>query len=614
MAWTKLADLLGTARTSAIGFSIGTTGYVGLGTLSTGGKANDFWAYNSVNNTWSQKANFPGAGRYGAVGFSIGNKGYVGLGADSTTGYNDFYEYDPATNIWTKKVDFPAEARLLCVGFGIGAFGYIGLGKLKFNDSRRGDFWKFDPTGSGAWALITTYGNSASTALVGSVSFVINSKAYIGLGNTINGRVSYIYEFNPVGNVWTAKDSFGGGARDYAIAFSTTGNKGYVGLGYGDVALAGYKSDLWEFDPAAGVGSQWTKVSDFIGVARYAATGFGIGANGYVGAGGTGSILLKDFYKFDPTTLASVTQTLSLKWRILKASIPKNIVLKWDILDKSPVSKNLILKWNIANYIFIPDVDCVLKWDIYKAAERNLTLNWKIEDKVSVSANRILKWDIRKYVSDDLVCKWDIEDKVFIDPATLELQWNILSPIQKSINFKWDIAGLREIQDKALICKWNIGAYVQKDLINVWDIRDLVDIYPILILKWDIGTSSDVTQTLQLKWNIGEYVSKNLVCKWDIFGITGATGYISDTCVLKWNLNGRTDITKQIVLKWNISATTISKDFIFKWGIENNVKKNIVFKWDIASMGKPRYEFESEERNKTFRRELIRRKQLTTTN
>lgn len=613
MAWTQLTDLLGTARSLAVGFSIDTIGYVGLGTLSTGAKTNDFWAYNSANNTWSQKANFPGAGRYGAVGFAISTKGYVGLGADSFTSYKDFYEYNPTTNAWSRKTDWPLEGVRFAVGFGIGTIGHVGLG-LTPNGLIRSDFFAFDPAGPGSWFTIATF--TGGVGRYASVSFVIGTKGYVGLGATSSGQTASFYEYNPSTNTWAAKDNFGGGTRSFAIAFATSANKGYVGLGYGDTAPAGYKTDLWSFDPTLGSGSQWVKVDAFIGSARDMAVGFGIGANGYVGTGSAGGILLKDFYKFDPTSMASVRQMLSVKWHILKASAPKSTVLKWDILNKFPVSDTLILKWNIVNYVYTPNIDCVLKWHVFKEAQKSLVLSWNITDKTPVSKDRILKWDIRNYIADDtLVCKWDIEDKTPVS-EDCTLKWDIYGGVQRSINFKWDIGGLIDIQDKLLICKWEIGAYIQKDLIAVWDIGDFSDVYPILILKWDIADfASSPSQTLQLRWDVGESIEKSLVCKWDIFDVVGATAFISDSLVLQWNINGRADITpKTVVLKWNISSNSISKDYIFKWDIESGVKKRLVLKWDINSEGKHKYEFESEERNKVFGREVIRRKQLITTN
>ena len=612
MAWTQLTDLLGAARYLAVGFSIDTTGYVGLGRLNTGALSNDFWAYNSTLNTWSQRANFPGAARYAAVGFAIGTKGYVGLGADALNGYKDFYEYDPSINTWKKKIDFPQSDRRGAVGFGIGTKGYVGLG-LSVAGAILSDFLMFDPAGTGSWVSIATF--TGGVGRYASVSFVIGTKGYVGLGELGSSRTASFYEYNPSTNTWQAKDNFGGGTRAFSVAFSTTANKGYVGLGYGDASPVGYKTDLWSFDPTLGSGSQWVKVFDFIGSARFAAVGFAIGVNGYVGTGDTGSLLLKDFYKFDPTTLFSVTQILGIKWHILQSPSPKSIVLKWDILDKSPITKDLVLKWDISNYVYIPNVDCVLKWDILQETQRSILLNWNIDDKSPISSNRILKWDIRNYTQDKILsCKWDIEDKTPVSNNYI-LKWDIYGSVQKTITFKWDIDGLHEIQDKTLICKWDIGGYIQKNLISVWNIGDFSDVYPILILKWDIEPfASSPTQTLQCIWDIGGSIEKSLICKWDIFDVDGATGYISDELILKWNVDGRSDITKQIVLKWNITATAIAKDFILKWDIGNEIKKKIVLKWNIDSYGKTKYEFESEGRHKVFRREVIRRKQLVTTN
>lgn len=57
---------------------------------------------------WTQKADFGGIERVDAIGFSIGTKGYIGTGRNSNTAaeYVDFWEYDPSTNTWTQKADF----------------------------------------------------------------------------------------------------------------------------------------------------------------------------------------------------------------------------------------------------------------------------------------------------------------------------------------------------------------------------------------------------------------------------------------------------------------------------------------------------------------------------
>ena len=93
-------------------------------------------------NTWIQKANVGGSIRREAVGFSIGNKGYIGTGWNGALpAYLDFWEYDPATNSWTQKANFGGSARYYAVGFSIGTNGYIGTG---FDGAYKNDFWEYN--------------------------------------------------------------------------------------------------------------------------------------------------------------------------------------------------------------------------------------------------------------------------------------------------------------------------------------------------------------------------------------------------------------------------------------------------------------------------------------
>src|SRR5713101_5953478 len=120
--WTQKADFGGAARFGAVGFSIGSKGYIGTG--YDGAYRKDFWEYDPGTNAWSQKADCCPPAREGAVGFSIGDKGYVGTGSFSHGFKKDFWEYDPATNAWTQKADFGGTAREGAVGFSIGSKGY----------------------------------------------------------------------------------------------------------------------------------------------------------------------------------------------------------------------------------------------------------------------------------------------------------------------------------------------------------------------------------------------------------------------------------------------------------------------------------------------------------
>ncbi len=82
----------------------------------------------NAQNSWTEKAGFRGGQRVGAVGFSIGSKGYLGTGFGSFSVAKDFWEYNPSANTWTQKADFGGTARFYAVGFSIGGKGYIGTG------------------------------------------------------------------------------------------------------------------------------------------------------------------------------------------------------------------------------------------------------------------------------------------------------------------------------------------------------------------------------------------------------------------------------------------------------------------------------------------------------
>ena len=147
-SWTSKANFSGKARRYAVGFSIGSKGYIGTGNDSsvTTTVRKDFWEYNPTADTWTQKQDFTGKARYVAVGFSIGSKGYIGTGWDGVlTGIyeNDIWEYDPAADSWTQKENFGGTAREHSVGFSIDTVGYIATGWC--GDSLKKDFWAYNP-------------------------------------------------------------------------------------------------------------------------------------------------------------------------------------------------------------------------------------------------------------------------------------------------------------------------------------------------------------------------------------------------------------------------------------------------------------------------------------
>src|SRR5688572_19613278 len=93
---------------------------------ATTGCGNRVLTATSSGNTWTQKTNFGSSARRYATGFSIGTKGYIGLGSTTGTNYlSDVWEYDPATNAWTQKASFGGTARYGASAFVIGTKAYV---------------------------------------------------------------------------------------------------------------------------------------------------------------------------------------------------------------------------------------------------------------------------------------------------------------------------------------------------------------------------------------------------------------------------------------------------------------------------------------------------------
>lgn len=203
-------------------------------------------------------------------------------------------EEDPLGN-WVKKSDFEGLPRGSAVSFVIDDKAYVGLGYNDDDDDEYlNDFWVYT-TSTDSWDKIADFPGAGRTA---AVSFTINGKGYVGTGFDGNNKLSDIWEYDPAKNSWTQKDSFLGGARYKAVAFALN-NYGYVGTGYGDDSTD--KIDFYRFDPTAAAGSQWVKVQSIGGSKRRGATAFTYNGKGYVCTGINNGVTLTDMWEYDPS-------------------------------------------------------------------------------------------------------------------------------------------------------------------------------------------------------------------------------------------------------------------------------------------------------------------------
>ena len=336
--WTQKAKFSGTGRTGAVGFSIGSKGYIGTGSDSLSNRK-DFWEYDTITNAWTQKANFGGTARYGAVGFSIGNKGFIGTGMDGIY-RKDFWQWDQITNTWSRKADFGGTVREGAVGFSIGGKGYIGTGadSVYFHY----DFWEFDTTANN-WTQKAYYPGIGGGYGVG---FSIGNKGFIGTG--IDGLVDYakdFWEYDPITNTWTQKADLNGPSplyrgKCYAVGFSI-GDKGYIGLGAD--TLNSQFQDFWEYDTTA---NTWTQKTNFGGLVRIRAVGFSIGAKGYIGTG-YNIADCKDFWEFAPLA----TDIKEIQDNIMVSVFPNPLTSSFTISINEEIQNGVLKIFNVQGNI-----------------------------------------------------------------------------------------------------------------------------------------------------------------------------------------------------------------------------------------------------------------------
>lgn len=278
-SWEKKTSFVASKRARSVAFTIGIRGYLATGEDTNDVELNDLWEYDPGSDSWTQKANLPGVGRRDAIGFSIGTKGYVGTGIDASEAFmgntlNDFYEYSPVTNTWTTKASYPGSAGgiYFATGFAVNGKGYVCCGK-KGASWYSQEVWEFNPANN-SWMQKASFPGGVR---YGQCTFVLNGKAYVGLGTDENWFMNDLWEYNPVNNLWTQKANFPGSARSFATAF-TLGAKGYMGLG----TDGGYRADVFEYDP---VNDSWSVKAPFGGEARRSAPSFVITGAAYVMTG-----------------------------------------------------------------------------------------------------------------------------------------------------------------------------------------------------------------------------------------------------------------------------------------------------------------------------------------
>ncbi|MEB2774415.1 kelch repeat-containing protein [Algoriphagus sp. D3-2-R+10] len=144
--WNSFISMGGAKRQGAFVFVINEVAYIGGG-VNNGSYAYDFWALDGTSETWSQKEDLDEDDDYTisrseAVGFSIGSLGYLATGSQGSL-ISETWEYDPSLDDWEDKTAFEGTARTGASVFSDGDRAFVLLGRS--SSLRFDDIWEFLP-------------------------------------------------------------------------------------------------------------------------------------------------------------------------------------------------------------------------------------------------------------------------------------------------------------------------------------------------------------------------------------------------------------------------------------------------------------------------------------
>jgi len=189
---------------------------------------------------WTQKNSFSSA-TGSQNSFAIGSKGYLIGGTTGTNAYsNQVWEYTPATDSWQRLGDFPGGARVAAVSYSLNGKGYLALGQD--DGVVYDDFWEYDPL-TDSWRQLPSYPGGRRRY---SFAFTIGNTGYIGGGELFQGGDPTtpidFWSFDHSAEIWLQRQNLPT-AFQFAHSFSTS-TAGYV---YQPIRM-------WKYDP---IGNVW---------------------------------------------------------------------------------------------------------------------------------------------------------------------------------------------------------------------------------------------------------------------------------------------------------------------------------------------------------------------
>jgi N-acetylneuraminic acid mutarotase len=245
--WAQKASLpAGVNMYGGVAFALNGKGYICHGEVPQAGGgysySSDLWEYDPSSDSWAAKASYPGTLGYTAVSFSIGQYGYLGLGFRPYV--DSFYRYDSQSDTWSPIAVYPGQARQGSSAFVINGIAYVGLGGYQNGGSfvNLPDFYKYDP-GTGAWSAIAPY---PDTARIDCQAFTFGGKGYIvsGMASVTADLTNRVWEYDPQNDSWRRINSFPAAFRS-GMGCSNAGNT-YAIVGLGADPAQNLLNHLWK--------------------------------------------------------------------------------------------------------------------------------------------------------------------------------------------------------------------------------------------------------------------------------------------------------------------------------------------------------------------------------
>lgn len=245
-SWSEVSPFPGTARVNASAATIGNVAFVGLGYNSNVGVYNengilrDFWKYNPALDQWTRLADFPASSTNKCICFTFDDKIFVGFGFSGYKFEHDMWTYDPKADQWAELPKNRVPARSGAAACINSEFLFMGTG---YDTHTLKDWWRYNPRNN-KWVEMRSI---PGTGRITAVAFSVNERIFVSTGRLFKGDLTGghlkddVLEYDIRQNTWYCRGEVPGGGRENAISFVVDG-KVYIGLGENE---DGVLNDLW---------------------------------------------------------------------------------------------------------------------------------------------------------------------------------------------------------------------------------------------------------------------------------------------------------------------------------------------------------------------------------